>query len=269
MTPVSVIQGESPLVLGQPHNGTYVPPDIYDRLNDTGSQLLDTDWHVDKLYDGLLPAASIVRANFHRYVIDPNRAPDDISLYPGKNTTSLVPLFTFDNVPIWTESPTDADIGKRLETYHRAYHRALEKEIARIKQKFGVAILYDCHSIRSTIPHLFDGRLPDLNIGDNSGRACDPMITNTVANICARSDQFNHVVNGRFKGGWTTRHYGQPSDNVHAIQMELVQDRYLESEELPFAFAPEKAETLRALLKQVLTQLHEHALSGQFQDLTS
>ena len=151
MTPVDVHQGASPVILGLPHTGTFVPAEIFERLNEQGKLLTDTDWHVDRLYDGLLPGVTTVRATFHRYVIDANRDPSGKSLYPGQNTTGLVPVTDFDDRPIWREgaAPTDTDVAERLNAFHRPYHAALAAEIARVRALHGVAVLYDCHSIRS------------------------------------------------------------------------------------------------------------------------
>ena len=257
MTPVQVRRGSSPVILGLPHTGTFVPADIRDRLNDEGQKLRDTDWHVDRLYDGLLPNATMVRATFHRYVIDANRDPTGASLYPGQNTTGLVPLTDFDDQPIWREGeePTEADIAARRETFHAPYHAALAAEIERVRAEHGVAILYDCHSIRSHCPFLFDGKLPDFNIGTNEGRTCAPEIEAAVRETCAKAEGYTHIVNGRFKGGWTTRHYGQPSRGVHAIQIELTQSTHLASEAMPFAYDEAKADRLRAHLGTILIEL--------------
>lgn len=263
MTPVSVICGDSPIVLGQPHSGTYIPGDIYQNLNPLGRELLDTDWHVPELYDGLLEDVTIVAANFSRYVIDANRDPEGASLYPGQNTTQLVPLTSFDGKDIWDVPPDAEEIARRKNDFHGVYHAALEKQIERVKAIHGFAILYDCHSIRSEIPFLFDDRLPDLNIGDNSGVTCDPKITQAVHKVCLAQDQFSYVINGRFRGGWTTRHYGRPSEHVHAIQMELAQRRYLETEEPPFAYDAEKAEPLRGLLADILSSIKNLNLSPE------
>ncbi|MTH35849.1 N-formylglutamate deformylase [Paracoccus limosus] len=254
MIPVEVVQGDSPVILGLPHTGTWLPAHITAALNDRGRVLADTDWHIERLYDGLLPGATTVRATFHRYVIDANRGPDDASLYPGQNTTGLVPLTDFDGVPIWDTEPTEADIAARKAQFHAPYHTALAAEIARVKAKHGVAILYDCHSIRSHIPFLFEGTLPDFNIGTNSGASCAPAIEAATQEVAAATGR-THVVNGRFKGGWTTRHYGQPQDNVHAIQMELAQSTHLASETPPFAYDEAKAEAMRAPLREILTRL--------------
>jgi N-formylglutamate deformylase len=257
MTPVEIHRGSSLVILGLPHTGTFVPAEIRERLNDEGKKLRDTDWHVDRLYSGLLPNATMVRATFHRYVIDANRDPTGQSLYPGQNTTGLVPLTDFDDQPIWREgeAPTETDVATRLKTFHQPYHAALAAEIERVKAEHGVAILYDCHSIRSVCPFLFEGKLQDFNIGTNNGQTCAPGIEAAVRETCAKAEGYTHIINGRFKGGWTTRHYGQPSRGVHAIQMELTQSTHLASESPPFAYDEAKAERLRVTLQKILTEL--------------
>lgn len=254
MTPVRVVQGSSPIVLGLPHTGTYVPDDIAACLNDNGRKLADTDWHIDRLYAGLLPEVTSVTANFHRYVIDANRDPAGESLYPGQNTTTLVPLTDFDGLDIWERPPTTEDIAARREAFHAPYHAALKAELARVRDLHGVAILYDCHSIRSGIPFLFDGTLPDFNIGTNLGTTCAPQIEAATVAICDATP-YSSVLNGRFKGGWTTRHYGQPLDSIHAIQMELAQSTYLSAESAPWTYDDTKAAALRPHLTEILTSL--------------
>ena len=262
MEPITVIKGEGPLILGQPHGGTFIPQDIQERLNKRGKRLADTDWHIGRLYDGLAKGASVVRANFHRYVIDPNRDPGGGVLYADSNTTELVPTTDFDGEPIWLSPPDLGDITDRTKAFHAPYHAAMAAEIARIKAQHGFAVLFDCHSIRSRIPYLFDGALPDLNIGTNSGGACAPALEAAVVTACARAARYSHVVNGRFKGGWTTRHYGRPAKNTHAIQLELSQALYLESEEPPFNYDDAKAAPLREALREILSALTRaaHAL---------
>lgn len=255
MTPVEVIRGDGPVVLGLPHTGTFVPPDIMADLNERGQSLADTDWHIHRLYDGLLPGATTVRATFHRYVIDANRAPGGESLYPGQNTTGLVPLTDFDGHHIWSRPPDEEAIAARLTTYHTPYHAVLQAELERVHALYGVALLYDCHSIRSHIPFLFAGTLPDFNIGTDSGKTCDPRLERTVVDICAGAAPYSHILNGRFKGGWTTRHYGKPRQGFHAIQMELAQSTHLAQEQPPFDLNPDKAAQLRPVLAEVLQKL--------------
>ncbi|MCC2611197.1 N-formylglutamate deformylase [Neorhizobium sp. Rsf11] len=265
MAVFEVSRGTSPVILGFPHTGTDVPPAIWERLNDNGRKLADTDWHIHKLYDGLLADATTVRATFHRYVIDANRDPAGASLYPGQNTTGLVPETDFDGLVIWKdgEAPTQADIAARLAEFHAPYHAALAAEIRRVKAPHGFAVLYDCHSIRSHIPFLFEGRLPDFNIGTDMGRTCAPEIEKIAVEVTATAEGYTSILNGRFKGGWTTRHYGQPETGVHAIQMELAQSTHLRSEDLPFAYDAAKAETLRVHLKAILTRIEVFALANK------
>lgn len=255
MTPFDVIRGDSPVVLGMPHVGTFVPDDILVQMNDRGRQLTDTDWHVERLYDGLLPGATMVRATFHRYVIDANRPPSGESLYPGQNTTGLVPLTDFDGLPLWQTEPDAAEIERRRAAFHAPYHAALQAEMERVRARHGVAILYDCHSIRSHIPYLFDGKLPDFNIGTQNGQTCAAEIEAAVYGGAKAAEGYSAILNGRFKGGWTTRHYGQPAKGFHAIQMELAQSTHLATEALPFAYDTSKAEALRPHLKAILETL--------------
>ncbi|MEO0371754.1 MAG: N-formylglutamate deformylase [Pseudomonadota bacterium] len=261
MTPVDVSRGDSPVILGLPHTGTYLPSDTWDNLQPHARELRDTDWHVHTLYDGLLPDATTVRATFHRYVIDANRDPSGKSLYPGQNTTGLVPLTDFDGKALWKVEPSEGQIGARRLAFHTPYHDALAEEIARIKSLHGVAVLYDCHSIRSTVPHLFDGTLPDLNIGTYDGKSCGKMLSEAVERICRSNPCYSTVLNGRFKGGWTTRCYGRPGAGVHAIQMELAQSTHLASEAPPFAYDAVKAERLRETLARILKTLDTLSLS--------
>ncbi len=257
--PVEVTRGDSPIVLGLPHTGTYVPPEVQAKLNARGRALTDTDWHIHTLYDGLLPGATTVRATFHRYVIDANRDPSGVSLYPGQNTTTLVPLTDFDGNDIWHQRPSDAEIAERLAAFHAPYHAALKVELDRVKAIHGIAVLYDCHSIRSTIPFLFDGVLPDMNLGTNNGTTCAPEIE-AAAHEFAASSPYSTVLNGRFKGGWTTRHYGRPAEWLHAIQMELAQSTYLTTERPPWSYDDRKADRLRRWLFDILDAVQDTAL---------
>lgn len=266
MTPVDIIEGASPVILCQPHSGTFVPDEILGRLNERGRALADTDWHVDRLYEGLLPGASRVAARFHRYVIDANRAPDGAALYPGQNTTGLCPLTDFDGRPLYNEGgePDADEIAERRRVFHAPYHAAIEAAIACAKARHGLAIVYDCHSIRSVIPHLFEGTLPVFNIGTNDGAACSARLAETAVSACreaADTEDFDWILDGRFKGGWTTRHYGRPGTGVHAIQMELAQRAYM-SEHAPWDYDEEKAARLRSRLRRLLLALKELAMSG-------
>ena len=251
---IEVTQGTSPLILGLPHTGTEVPAEVAKDLNEVGRGLADTDWHIHDLYAGLVEGVTTVRTPIHRYVIDVNRDPEGVSLYPGQNTTTLVPLTDFDGNPIWSTEPDAAEIARRRDAYHAPYHAVLEGEMARVAAIHGFAILYDCHSIRGDIPFLFEGRLPDFNVGTNLCTTCAPSIEALVVARCQQAEGYSSVLNGRFKGGWTTRHYGRPAEGWHAIQMELAQATYCD-ECPPWTYDPARAEQMRAHLTQILTDL--------------
>jgi len=263
MIPVVVKEGTSPIVLAFPHGGIEVPKDVWPGLSENGSRLADTDWHIHQLYDGLLESATTVQATFHRYVIDANRDPGGASLYPGQNTTGLCPSTDFDGKEIWNEGriPDEQEIETRRLGYHKPYHNALAVQIERVKALHGCAILYDCHSIRSRIPFLFDGVLPDFNIGTNDRSSCAAAIETSVVKDCAAASYFSHVLNGRFKGGWTTRHYANPDQDIHAVQMELALSAYA-SEDDPWDYDAARAGKLRPVLKTILTNLEALALGS-------
>ncbi len=251
-----VFRGDGPLLLGQPHGGLEIPEAIARRFNAAGRAKADTDWHIGELYAGLASAATVVSTPIHRYVVDANRDPDDNSLYPGQNTTGLCPTTTFDGEPIYLagQEPSADEIAERQRIYHQPYHDAMRTELERIHQRHGYVILYDCHSIRSHIPFLFDGRLPDFNIGTNDTTTCAAAIEAAVNETCATATGYATVVNGRFRGGWTTRHYGDPERGYHAIQMELAQHNYM-LEEPPWDYLVDRADRLRAVLRRILERL--------------
>ena len=254
-TPVRVTEGDGPVILGQPHGGTWLPPAVTAGLNETGQALADTDWHIARLYDGLLPNATVVSATTHRYAIDANRDPGGTTLYPGRNTTGLCPLTDFDGRPLYRPGaePDVAEIARRSTAFHAPYHAALAAQVERVRRRYGVALLYDCHSIRSDIPFLFDGTLPVLNLGTDGGTTCDPRIEAAAVDHASASG-FDWVLNGRFRGGWTTRHYGRPADGVHTIQMEIAQRAYMD-EAPPWPYQEGRAAKLRATLADLLAGL--------------
>ena len=261
MTPVEVSRGEGPVVLGLPHTGTWLPEDVAARLNERGRALADTDWHVERLYAGLLPGATTVRATFHRYLIDANRDPAGASLYPGRNTTGLCPETDFDGRPIWREgeAPGEAEVERRRAEHHAPYHAALAAELDRVRAAHGVAILHDCHSIRSRVPFLFDGTLPDLNVGTDGGATCAPEVERAVVEVCEGAEGLSCVLNGRFRGGWTTRRYGRPGEGLHAVQMEIAQSAYLAEEAPPWTYDEARAARLRETLRAILARLADLA----------
>jgi formiminoglutamase len=231
---LTIHRGDAPLIVSIPHAGTDIPADVEAALMSPWIGRQDADWYVDRLYDFATSlGATIVATSISRTVVDVNRDPSGASLYPGQATTELCPTTTFDGEPLWRQAPDEAEIARRVEAYFQPYHAALESEIARLRARHPAIVLYEAHSIRSVVPRLFGGELPQFNIGTNSGRSCAPALTAAVEGAV---DDPSRVVNGRFKGGWTTRHYGRPEDGIHAIQMELAMRGYLDE---PTAFTPE------------------------------
>ena len=226
---LEIHEGGSPLIVSFPHTGVVIPPEIEARLLTPWLGRKDTDWWIDRLYDfaGDLGATTI-RTRMSRTVIDVNRDPSGASLYPSAASTGLCPIETFDGEPLYLagQAPGAAQVEARRETWFEPYHTALASQISRLRADHPNVVLYDAHAIRSRIPRLFDGVLPQCNIGTNSGASCDPALAEAIQAICA-ADGWSHVVNGRFRGGWTTRHYGRPGEGVHAIQMELACRAYL------------------------------------------
>lgn len=254
MSWLHVERSDGPLILAFPHGGTEIPAELLDGFRSRWWAIRDADWYIPALYEGLADATRI-RTDISRSVIDCNRDPSGASLYPGQATTGLCPTETFDNDPLYKDGE-GPDIEARRATFHAPYHAAIEAEIARLRAIHPRVVVYDCHSIRSVVPRLFDGELPELNVGTDNGATCDSALSDGVMAACASRST---VLNGRFRGGWTTRHYGRPADGVHAIQMEIAMRAYLREPEgtpdeanWPPAYDPDFAAPLRADLSRIL-----------------
>jgi N-formylglutamate deformylase len=246
--------GDTPLVVSFPHSGLELSEGLDARLSKTAAGLPDTDWHVPQLYDFVAEmGASTICAKFSRYVIDMNRDPSGASLYPGQATTDLVPMTLFDGSPIYKDGqePEPAEIEQRRIGFHQPYHQALLYLLAETRRRHGYAVLWDAHSIASHVPRLFEGELPNLNLGTNSGESCDPSVEAAASAAMQSHEDFTTIANGRFKGGWITRKYGQPAHNVHALQMEIAQSAYM-AETAPWTFDDDKAARLRPVLKDIM-----------------
>jgi N-formylglutamate amidohydrolase len=227
--PFSFRRGTLPLLVSIPHNGAFIPSGIAAQMTEDGRSSRDTDWFLDRLYDvPELQPASVLVANISRYVIDLNRPPDDQTLYPGQTTTGLIPEICFDGAMIYQgPTPGAAEIDHRIDAIWKPYHAALANELDRLRGQHGFVCLLEAHSIKSRVPRLFDGPLPDFNIGTNHDRSCQPQLTEHVVQALKKQERYSHVVNARFVGGYITRHYGAPDRNTHALQIELSQATYL------------------------------------------
>jgi len=250
---LSFTRGRVPLLISMPHPGLNLTPVVREGLVDEAVSLPDTDWHIPRLYDFAHDlGASVLAAEYSRFVIDLNRPSDDKPLYAGA-TTGLYPSTLFEGDPLFKEGqvPGTEERARYLEQIWTPYHDTLRNELERLRDEFGYALLFDAHSIRGHIPHLFDGRLPDFNLGTFSGASCSPELETRVEAVCASAKNYSHVLNGRFKGGHITRHYGNPAENIHAVQLELAQSTYME-EFVPFHYRKDLADPTRAVLKELL-----------------
>jgi len=250
--------GDLPLLISVPHDGRAIPDDILDRMTDAGRALPDTDWDVARLYKFAAEiGANTLVANYSRYVVDLNRPSDDAALYSGQVATGLCPLETFAGDAIYRSGDVDdAERADRVEKYWRPYHDQLRDTLAAIREAHGYALLWDAHSIPSIVPRLFDGELPELNLGSNGTRSCARPIEAAVARVATASSH-SAIVNGRFKGGYITRHYGAPEEHIHALQLEIAQRAYM-SEESQF-FDSAKAAVLRVTLRKMLASFMDTA----------
>jgi N-formylglutamate deformylase len=250
-------EGTTPLLVSVPHAGTYLPPAIASRMTEAGRAMPDTDWFVHHLYAFARDlGASFLVANWSRYVVDLNRPPDGAALYPGRRESALCPTDTFggDAIYLSGRGPSPDEVDERKELYWQPYHSTIEKELARLKSRHGKAVLWDAHSIRGRLPLLFEGDLPDLNFGTNDGRSCRPDVIERVVAGAVKAGKFTHIVNGRFKGGYITRHYGKPAEGVDAIQLELAERSYMDETSAP-RWNEEHARPLQDLLRGLLKDL--------------
>jgi N-formylglutamate deformylase len=246
-------RGTAPLLVSLPHDGTALPDAIAARMTASARRVPDTDWHVARLYAFAREmGASVIVPKHSRYMVDLNRPSDDVSLYPGQNTTGLCPIVQFSSAPVYLdgELPTPNEIATRVETYWRPYHDALVDELARMRRMHDRVVLWEGHSIRGEVPFLFDGRLPDLNIGTANGASCSPQMQARLQGVLDAQNDYDFVINGRFKGGYITRHYGDPANGIDAVQLEISQRNYMDEES--FEYDEAKAWRLQAMVRRLL-----------------
>ncbi|HEV7122254.1 MAG TPA: N-formylglutamate deformylase [Rhodanobacter sp.] len=247
-------RGRVPLLISLPHDGSFIPADIAARMHPASRHSPDSDWHVARLYEPLAMTlgASVLKPRASRYVVDLNRPADGHALYPGQRETGLVPMVGFDGELLYPggAQPDDAEVQRRINEYWQPYHAALAQELARLCDEHGRAVLWEGHSIRSRVPMLFDGRLPDFNLGTASGASCTSALQERLQSCLDAQSRFTVAVNGRFKGGYITRHYGRPDAGVQAVQLELVQLNYMD--EASFAYDEGRAPEVQAMIGRLL-----------------
>ena len=254
MNTFTLQRGTAPLLISLPHDGSFIPADIAARMHPSARRSPDTDWHVGRLYEPLAQAlgASVLKPLASRYVVDLNRPADGHALYPGQNETGLVSTIGFDGEPLYLASaaPDAAEIKRRVNDYWQPYHQALAQELARLCAEHGRAVLWEGHSIRSHVPMLFEGQLPDFNLGTAAGESCSEVLQARLRDCLTSQETFTVAINGRFKGGYITRHYGRPEAAVQAVQLELAQLNYMD--EASFAYDEAKAPAVQALIERML-----------------
>ncbi|HVX05192.1 MAG TPA: N-formylglutamate deformylase [Rhodanobacteraceae bacterium] len=265
MSDFTLHQGTAPLLVSLPHDGTALPAAVEARASAAGKRVPDTDWHVGKLYAFAHElGASVITPHWSRYVVDLNRDPEGHKLYPGRTETALVPVTTFAGQPIYAagDEPHEKEIALRTAMYWQPYHDALAGELQRLREQHPRVVLWDGHSIKSRVPMFFEGRLPDFNLGTAAGASCSPTLQARLSGVLREravgSDgYYSHVVNGRFKGGYITRHYGRPETGVEAVQLELAQSTYMDEDS--FEYLPERAAPVQAIIRALLETCLAHA----------
>ena len=251
-------QGSSPLLISIPHDGGYIPTAILESMHEYAHNTPDRDLLISEVFNFHRPLnATRIKANVSRYVVDLNRSSENKPLYPGQSETELCPTTLFDDRPIYLENqqPNSAEIAQRIKHFWQPYHEAIQQQIERIKTQHGHCILIDAHSIAPQVPRFFSGRLPDINVGTNSGSSCSQSIESSIQASLEQHKKFTHVINGRFKGGYITRHYGDPANQIHAVQFEISQSTYLEDDKIC-----QKASKLNALIQKILKQVKSSLL---------
>lgn len=254
----SVRPGTLPVLISMPHVGTHVPADISATMTDVARYVDDCDWHLERLYAfAARRGASLIVPSHARYVVDLNRPPDNENLYPGQDTTGLLPIDTFEKAPLYHPGgePTQAEVSRRVAQFWQPYHDALASTLAELKARHGAVLLWEAHSIRSHVPRFFEGRLPDFNFGTANGASAAPGMAQALAECVGRHGGYTAAANGRFKGGYITRYYGRPDQGIHAVQLELSQITYMQ-ETRPHAYD----ETLAARVEPLLETLLDEAL---------
>ena len=246
--------GSLPILISMPHNGTLIPDELRPLYTANGLAAEDTDWYMDKLYSfGQKLGCAIVKPLISRYVIDLNRSPENEDLYPGQTSSRLCPKTTFTGEPLYLKkSPNSEETKQRLSRYYLPYHDQLNYWIQETLNRYKVAVIYEAHSIKSQLPRLFQGQLSELNLGTNSGQSCSPELQKIVWSYLQKSS-YTSVKNERFKGGYITRHYGQPENGFHTLQMEITQSCYMDENTLEIN--QHEFQKLQCFLKTLITAI--------------
>ncbi|WP_299679543.1 N-formylglutamate amidohydrolase [uncultured Roseobacter sp.] len=251
--PVEVIPCTSPLIITLPHAATEMPMAVIQRLNDHGQALTDTDWHIDRLFGGLVEGATWVRANFHRYMCNANGNPEALGPRSAGAADAVIPLRDLAGEPIWSQPPDPAEMARWRSAFHAPYHAAIAAQLARVRAQHGHAILIDCHAVHSAPARPYAPELPDLGIGSLNGGSCDHALTAHLAGLCMTATPYRAAIQDRTTEDWTLRRYGRPKMGAHALQINVALSTYLTKEADPWLYDTGKANELRPLLRELLS----------------
>jgi N-formylglutamate deformylase len=248
----------APILLSIPHCGTAFPKEL---INEYEPELYkeqdDTDWFVDQLYDfANAMGITTISAVYSRWVIDLNRHPENRDLYSdGRLITGLCPVTNFLGNAIYKDgrkSIAEDEIQRRLAAYYLPYHQKIAEHLMALKERFGQVLLWDCHSIRKSLPALHKEPFSDLIISDADGQSSAAKLSDT-AFLHLSSSTYSVKRNYPFKGGYITRHFGKPKENQHAIQLEMSKNVYMD--DLEKTYVDKKAQKIQTLLKSTLEKL--------------
>lgn len=251
---------KTPIVLSVPHCGTSFPDEIIDHYD---QELIkapdDTDWFVHNLYEFLLnEGVTMIHARYSRWVIDLNRDPESKPLYDdGRIITALTPTTDFFGNPIYRSSdlePDEKEVNRRVSKYYDPYYAKIRELLDETKQEFGKALLWDAHSIRHFVPTIRKEVFPDMILGNNDGKTASQEIIQAALNGL-QSGEFKVNHNTPFKGGYITRSFGDPQNNIHALQLEMNKILYMDDQELNYH--PERASQVQSVLKTTFNLLKE------------
>jgi N-formylglutamate amidohydrolase len=254
-----------PLLVEVPHAGLLVPDDVRDQLSAPEDALRrDADIYVDKLYEHAPECGAVLLVARHsRYVVDLNRASDDIdtatvSDHPtasGAQPRGVVWRSTTDGRPLLTHPLSYRQLLARLERHYLPYHETLRRSLDALRERFGHVILLAGHSMPSFGRSMHSdagARRADVVPGSCGRTSADRRVIDLVdAHFRAAGLSVRH--DDPYKGGFTTSHYGRPSERCHAIQIEL--NRALYVDEQTCKLKATEAAALQQLLDELLVKL--------------
>ncbi len=262
-------EGRTPVVVEVPHAGLAIPDAVRDEIVAPDTALArDADLFVDELYaDAPSVGAALLTARVSRYVVDLNRAPDDVDLETVPNHPSprsaqprgVVWRVTTDGKPA-LRGPLDYEgLARRLARYHAPYHNKLRETLEHTRARFGFAVMVAGHSMPSAARRGRDiERRADIVPGTLGGTSAHPDVIDLIdqhfrsAGLSVRHDE-------PYRGGFSTAHYGRPQENWHAVQIEL--NRALYMDELSCQRKPGDFERRQQLLRDLVSRLGELSLA--------